>query len=179
MRLVQFITPELQIDKPFWRLGTFCIVCTRVDLWLQTIVFRLKRWSLTSCCGMTADALLPLLRNTGCCLVWSNLLQTCFYVCFNPLQVLVRDCRKTEKGSHTKAANVIQIGIWSGPSPAGGPVVPGPPFEICAPPFHVWPPGCCIHLIQYFKNVVPPSHFWPLLLVFGPPAAKSWRRAWL
>ena len=46
-----------------------------------------------------------------------------------------------------------------------------PPFEICAPSFHVWPPGCCIHPIQYFKNVPP-------LLVFGPLAAKSWRRAY-
>ena len=29
---------------------------------------------------------------------------------------------------------------------------------------------------HYFKNVAPPSGFWPLLLAFGPPAAKSWRR---
>ena len=46
------------------------------------------------------------------------------------------------------------------------------------PPFHVWPPGCCIHPIQYFKNVPPllvsgPSYF------LAPPAAKSWRRAWM
>ena len=40
----------------------------------------------------------------------------------------------------------------SGPSPAGGAVVPGPQFEIGAPPFHVWPTGCCIHPILYFKN---------------------------
>ena len=32
------------------------------------------------------------------------------------------------------------------------------------PPFHVRPPGFCIHLIQYFENV-------------APPAAESWRRA--
>jgi len=24
-----------------------------------------------------------------------------------------------------------------------------PPFKICAPSFHVWPPGCCIHPILY------------------------------
>jgi len=24
---------------------------------------------------------------------------------------------------------------------SGGAVVPGPPFELCAPPFHVWPPN--------------------------------------
>ena len=37
------------------------------------------------------------------------------------------------------------------------------------PSFQVWPPGCYIHPILYFKNVAPPSGFWPLLLVFGPP----------
>jgi len=26
--------------------------------------------------------------------------------------------------------------------------------------------------------VAPPSGLWPLLLVFGPPAAKFWRRPW-
>jgi len=44
---------------------------------------------------------------------------------------------------------------------SGGPVVPGPPFEIGAPSFHVWLTGCCIHPTLYFKNV-------PLQLVFGP-----------
>jgi len=53
---------------------------------------------------------------------------------------------------------------------SGKAVVPGPPFEIGAPPFHVWPPGCCIHPIMYLKNVPP---FWflaPLLLnpIDGP-----------
>jgi len=24
---------------------------------------------------------------------------------------------------------------------SGGPVVPGPPFKLCAPPFYVWPPN--------------------------------------
>jgi len=56
---------------------------------------------------------------------------------------------------------LIFVGNGSGPSPAGGPVVPGPPFEIGVLPFHVWPPGWCIHPIQYFKNVPP-------FLVFGP-----------
>ena len=63
----------------------------------------------------------------------------------------------------------------SGPSPAGGPVVPGPPIWNLCPPFHIWSPGCCIHPIHYFKNVASPFGFWPLLLVFGPPAVKSWR----
>jgi len=42
-------------------------------------------------------------------------------------------------------------------------VVPCPPFKICAP-FHVWPPGCCIHPILYLKMLPP--------LWFLPPAAK-------
>ena len=46
------------------------------------------------------------------------------------------------------------------------------PFEIGAPPFHVWPPGCCIHPILYFKNVPPPFGFWPLFVVFGPPCCQ-------
>jgi len=32
-------------------------------------------------------------------------------------------------------------------------------------PFHGWPTGCCIHPILYFKNVAPPSGFWPPLLL--------------
>jgi len=36
-----------------------------------------------------------------------------------------------------------------------------PPHLKSVPPFHVWPPGCYIHPILYFKNVAP-------LLVFGP-----------
>jgi len=43
-----------------------------------------------------------------------------------------------------------------------------PPFEIGAPPFHVWPLGCCMLPILYFKNVAP---FWFLTpsFVFLPP----------
>ena len=40
-----------------------------------------------------------------------------------------------------------------------------PPFEIVAPPFHVWFPGYCIHPILFFKNMAPPSGFWPTLLL--------------
>jgi len=36
---------------------------------------------------------------------------------------------------------------------------PVPPFKICAPLFHVWPPGCCIHPILYWK-MCPPCGFW-------------------
>ena len=51
-------------------------------------------------------------------------------------------------------------------------MVPGAPFEIGAPPFHVSPPGCYIlHTSLQFKNMAP-------LLVFAPPASKSWRRDW-
>ena len=67
-----------------------------------------------------------------------------------------------------KSENILS----SGPSPAGGPVVHGPPIWNRWPPFHVWSPGCYIHPMLYFENVAP-------LLVFGSPHAKSWRRAWL
>jgi len=52
----------------------------------------------------------------------------------------------------------------------------GSRFEISAPPFHIWPPGCYIHPVLYFKNVAP---FWFLApsVFLLPPAAKSWRRA--
>ena len=46
--------------------------------------------------------------------------------------------------------------------PNGSQWCPAPPFQIGTPSFHVWPTGCCIRLILYFKNVAP-------LLVFGPP----------
>ena len=58
-----------------------------------------------------------------------------------------------------------------------GPVVPGPPFEIGAPPLHVWPTGCCIHPILHFKNVAPLLVFGPSFWFLAPPAATSWRRA--
>ena len=51
--------------------------------------------------------------------------------------------------------------LLSRPSPAGGQWCPTPQCEICAPHFTFGPSGCCIHPIQYFKNVPP-------LLVFGP-----------
>ena len=67
-------------------------------------------------------------------------------------------------------------------SGGGGAVVPGPLNWNRCPPFHVWPTGCCIHSILYFKNVplllvfgpsfgflAPPSSVWPLVLVFAPP----------
>jgi len=83
-----------------------------------------------------------------------------------------------------EALGLLQINIASGSLPAGGQWCPAPPFQICAPPFHVWPPGCCIHPIQYFKNVPP---FWflaPLLLnpgdgpVSHPPTKLACVRYW-
>jgi len=44
----------------------------------------------------------------------------------------------------------------------GGQWRPAPLFEIGAPPFNVWPRGCCILPMLYFKIV-------PLLLVFTLP----------
>ena len=61
----------------------------------------------------------------------------------------------------------------------GGSGARPPIWNRCAPPFNVWPPDCCIRPILYFLNVPPlSSGFWPLFFVFGPPATKSWRRAW-
>ena len=51
-----------------------------------------------------------------------------------------------------------------GPSPAGGPVVPGPPFEIGAPHFAFGP--LVATYIQYcVLKMWPPSGFWPPLLL--------------
>ena len=36
-----------------------------------------------------------------------------------------------------------------------------PPHLKSVPPFHIWPPGCYMNPIMYFKNVAPPSGFWP------------------
>jgi len=64
----------------------------------------------------------------------------------------------------------------------GGQWWPASPFKIGAPPFHVWPTGCCIHPVLYFKNVpppfwfsAPPSVFWPSLLLNSGdgPGCKS------
>jgi len=64
------------------------------------------------------------------------------------------------------------VGLGQGRPQRGGQWCP-------APPFHVWPPDCCMHVIQYFLNVDP-------LLVYGPsfsflvfPDAISQRRAWV
>jgi len=52
----------------------------------------------------------------------------------------------------------------AGQSPAGGQCCPAPPFEIGAPPFHVWPPVAAY--IQYsILKMWPPSGFWPPLLL--------------
>jgi len=60
-------------------------------------------------------------------------------------------------------------------------VVPGRPFEIGVPPFHVWPTGCCMHPILYFKNVSPllvssPSFWFLATLLLHPgdgPVSKA------
>ena len=68
--------------------------------------------------------------------------------------------------------------IDAGPSPAGGPVVPGPPHLKSVPPHVTFGPPVAAY-IQYCILKI-----WPPLLVFGhscflaPPAATSWRRAW-
>jgi len=62
-------------------------------------------------------------------------------------------------------ASILDIpAIRPGPSPAGGPVVTGPPFEIGSPPFHVWP-LIATYIQHCILKMWPP--FWflaPLLL---------------
>jgi len=71
---------------------------------------------------------------------------------------------------------------------SGGASGARPPIWNMCPPFHVWPPGCCIHPIKYSQNVTPfwflapPSDFWPPLLLNpgdgpaeGPNAIKQIR----
>jgi len=62
------------------------------------------------------------------------------------------------------------------PSPAGGQWCPAPPYEIGAPHFTFGPP-----VAAYIRHCIlkcsRPFWFLTLFLVFGPPAAKSWRRA--
>ena len=68
----------------------------------------------------------------------------------------------------------------AGPSPAGGPVVPGPSIWNRYPPFQVWPTGCCTHPILYFKNVSPPFWFLAPLLLHpgdGPERKRVWYSA--
>ena len=58
----------------------------------------------------------------------------------------------------------LSIVTIAGPSPAGRPVVPGPPIYNMFPLLHVWPSSCCIHLILYLKMCPP--------LIFGPPCCE-------
>jgi len=48
----------------------------------------------------------------------------------------------------------LRVHYCQGLSPAGGAVVPVPPFKIGAPHF-TFSPDCCIHPILYLKNVAP------------------------
>jgi len=62
---------------------------------------------------------------------------------------------------HPETISPLFADLSQGRRQRGGQWCPAPAFEIGAPLFHVWLPGCCIHPILYFKNVPP-------LLVFGP-----------
>ena len=59
----------------------------------------------------------------------------------------------------------------------GGPVVPGPPFEICAPHF-TFDPWLLHTSNTVFQKCGPLLGFGPSLWFLASPAAKSWRRAW-
>jgi len=61
------------------------------------------------------------------------------------------------------------MGNIQGHRQRGGQWCPAPHLKSVLPPFHVWPPGCCIHPIQYLKNVPPPFWFLAPPFVFWPP----------
>ena len=77
----------------------------------------------------------------------------------------------TLKRAEMQMSTVDSYQYSAGPSPAGEPVVPGPPIWYRCPHFTFGPPVATY--IQYciLKMWSP---FWFLV----PPAAKSWRRAW-
>jgi len=69
-----------------------------------------------------------------------------------------------------------QVLQYQGRRQRGGQWCPAPPFEICAPLSRLAP--WLLHISNtVFLKCARPSGFLPLLLVFGPPAAISWRRA--
>jgi len=68
------------------------------------------------------------------------------------------------------AVLAFQYSMVSGSSPAGGPVVPGPPFEIGDPHFTFG-----LTVAEYIQYCI--LKMWPPFWYLAPPAAKSWRRA--
>jgi len=70
----------------------------------------------------------------------------------------------------------VQTRLTQGRRQRGDQWCPAPPFEIGAPHFTFGPPVAA-YIHYCILKMCPPSGFWPLL-VFGPPAAKSRRRAW-
>ena len=67
--------------------------------------------------------------------------------------------------------SVIVFVTASGPSPAWGPVVPGPPIWNRCPHFTFGPP-----VATYIQYCI--LKMWPPFWFLAPSAAKSWRRAW-
>jgi len=88
----------------------------------------------------------------------------------------IHDCLRKHFAGAQQALNMICVGVvrelsvLQGRRQRGGQWCPAPHLK-SVPPFHVWPPDCCIHPTPHLKNLAPP--FWFL----APPAAKSWRRA--
>ena len=68
---------------------------------------------------------------------------------------------KTVPGKkHNSGLSLPSIAV----APSRGPVVPFPHLKYVFP-FHIWPPGCCIHPTLYLKNVAP-------LVFFCPPCCE-------
>jgi len=64
----------------------------------------------------------------------------------------------------------------AGPSPEGGQWCPAPHLK-SVPPISRFAPRLLHTSNTVFENMCPPSGVWPLHLIFGLPAAKSWRWA--
>ena len=95
-----------------------------------------------------------LLRQMMCCVTTATMTNSKLYIHLRISAVFVR-VSPVDSSIFDKRA---------GASPERDQWCPAPPFEIGAPPFHVWPTGCFIHPILYLKNV-------------ALPTAASWRRA--
>jgi len=76
-----------------------------------------------------------------------------------------------------KITSLIRLGLLHRTVARGVSGAWPPHFKSVPLHFTFDPPVAAYIPTLYFKNVAPPSGFWPLFLVFGPPAAKSWRRA--
>ena len=104
------------------------------------------------------------------CLKWNE--QWCQYSCASAYW---NKNQWTTKPNWFRWAFFTNVRGWSlftsGPSPTGGQLFPAPLFEICDPPFNVWPlvaPYIQYRILKMWAPLcflAPPSCFWPTLLL--------------